>query len=142
MNIDMNKLIKARTSYIIGMALTMVAVYALITCSNSLFKLTDNFPVVPLAIASLVLLAYNFVSAWLYIRIVKTQENSLVNFYLASRIVRMLLCIITLTVLALMIKTGILSLVLSFMLLYIITMVYESVFFVQIEKKINDKQTK
>ncbi len=139
MEIDMNKIGKARTSYTIGMVLMVLAGYALITCSVTLFKLATDFPYVPLAIAAALLLAYNFVAAWLYIRLVRTQQNSLVNFYLASRIVRMLFSIIVMVIMALSIKSGVVVLVLSYFVLYIITMVYESVFFVQIEKKINEK---
>lgn len=142
MKVDMNKIGKARTSYVVGMILMVVAGYALISCGVSLFQITDHFPAVPLAVSAVLLLAYNLGVAWLYIRLVKSQQNSLVNFYLASRIIRMVFSIMVLVVLGLIIKEGVTSLVLSYFVLYIITMVYESVFFVQIEKRINEKQNK
>ena len=61
MKIQMDRIYKARKYYFIGMVLMVLAGYALITCGSLLFKLAEHFPIVPLAIAAVLLIIYNVV---------------------------------------------------------------------------------
>lgn len=134
----MDMIYRAHKYYIIGMVLVCLAGYALITCGSLLFQLTEYFPVTTLAVALLVLLAYSIASAYLYLRILKTHQNSLVHFYLANKVIRMIFAFSVILCAILLLKRGILPFVLSFFALYILVIVYESVFFVQVEKKLNE----
>ncbi|MBR3115558.1 MAG: hypothetical protein IKN22_00740 [Bacteroidaceae bacterium] len=138
----MEKIKRARNKYIFGMILMIVAGYALITCGMLLFKLTPNFPVVPLAIASVLLIIYNVCAILVYIRMVRTTEKGLVPFYLANKVVRMIFALALIIGIALLTKSGKISFVISFFVLYLGTIIYESVFFVHIEKKLNELSKK
>lgn len=140
MKIQMDRIYKARKYYYIGMVLMVLAGYALITCGSLLFRLTEHFPTVPLAIAALLLIIYNVIAVMLYIRIIKTQQNALVRFYLANKVIRMIFAFAVILASIVIAKTDALPFVISFFILYILTIIYESVFFVQIEKKINENQ--
>ena len=124
------------------MILMIVAGYALITCGMLLFKLTPNFPVVPLAIASVLLIIYNVCAILVYIRMVRTTEKGLVPFYHANKVVRMIFALALIIGIALLTKSGKISFVISFFVLYLGTIIYESVFFVHIEKKLNELSKK
>ena len=137
MIIQMDKIYKARKYYLMGMLLMVLAGYALLTCGSLLFKLTDNFPTIPLAVAALFLVVYNIIAVFLYIRIVKSQQNSLIHFYLINKVVRMILAFMVIFGSIFISIKGVVSFVISFFVLYLITIIYESVFFVQIERKIN-----
>ena len=116
----------------------VLAGYALLTCGSLLFKLTDNFPTIPLAVAALFLMVYNVIAVFLYIRIVKSRQNSLVHFYLINKVVRMILAFAIIFGSIFTSIKGVIPFVISFFILYLFTIVYESVFFVQIERKINE----
>ena len=134
----MEKITRARNKYIFGMILMIVAGYALLTCASLLFKLTPNFPVVALAVAALLLIIYNVCAILVYIRMVRTAEKGLVPFYLANKVVRMIFAIALITGIALLTKSGTMCFVICFFVLYLGTIIYESVFFVHIEKKLNE----
>lgn len=136
----MDKIYRAREYYFIGMVLMGIAVYALVTCGSMLFKLTDNFPAIPFAIVTLLLIVYNIIAALLYFRLIKTQQSALVRFYLANKVIRMIIAFVVILVSFMIAKAAAISFVVSFFALYILTIIYESVFFVQIEKKINENQ--
>ena len=138
MDIQMDMIYRAHKYYIIGMVLVCLAGYALITCGSLLFRLTDNFPVIALAVALAMLLAYNVVSAFLYLRIVRTHSNSLVHFYLANKVIRMMNAFAVILCAIFFLRRGVFPFVISFFALYVLTIVYESVFFVQVEKKLNE----
>ena len=137
MIIQMDKIYKARKYYLMGMLLMVLAGYALLTCGSLLFKLTDNFPTIPLAVAALFLVVYNIIAVFLYIRIVKSQQNSLIHFYLINKVVRMILAFMVIFGSIFISIKGVVSFVISFLVLYLLPILYESVFFVQIERKIN-----
>lgn len=139
MDIQMNKIYKARTYYLIGMILIILAGYALVTCGSLLFKLTESFPIVPLACAAVFLIIYNIVAVFLYVRIVRTHQNSLVHFYLVNKVIRMLFAFAVIFGAIFSAVDGVVPFVVGFFVLYVLTIIYESVFFVQIEKKINEK---
>ncbi|MBR4783497.1 MAG: hypothetical protein IK023_06375 [Bacteroidaceae bacterium] len=134
----MDKISRARNKYIIGMILMIVAGYAMLTCGSLLFKLTNNFPVAPLAVASILLIIYNVCAIMVYTRMVRTAEKGLVPFYLANKVVRMIFALAVIVGIALIVKSGVISFVICFFLLYLGTIIYESVFFVKIEKKLNE----
>jgi hypothetical protein len=138
MDIQMDKIYKAHKYYIIGMVLVCLAGYALITCGSLLFKLTDDFPAVTLAVALVILMVYNVISAVLYLRIVKTHQNSLVHFYLVNKAVRMIFAFAAILCAIFFLEKGVISFVIGFFALYVLTIIYESVFFVQVEKKLNE----
>lgn len=138
MDIQMDMIYKAHKYYLIGMVLVVIAGYALITCGCLLFKLPNYFPVFPLATAAAMLLMYNIGSACLYVRIVKRHENSLVHFYLVNKVIRMIFAFAVIISEIFFAKKGILPFVIGFFALYVLTIIYESVFFVQIEKKLNE----
>lgn len=138
----MEKIDRARNKYIIGMILMIVAGYALLTCGSLLFKLTPNFPVVALAVASLLLIIYNVCAILVYIRLLRTSDKGLVPFYLANKVVRMIFAIALIVGIALLTKAGTIIFVICFFLLYLGTIIYESVFFVHIEKKLNELSKK
>lgn len=138
----MDKISKARNTYIVGMIMMIVAGYALLTCASLLFKLTPNFPVVPLAIASVLLIIYNVFAIMIYTRMVRTAEKGLVPFYLANKVVRMIFALALIISIALFVKQGVVAFVISFFVLYLGTIIYESVFFVHVEKKLNELSKK
>ncbi len=138
----MDKITKARNTYIWGMIMMIVAGYALLTCGSLLFKLTPHFPVVPLAVASVLLIIYNVCAIMVYIRMVRTAERGLVPFYLANKVVRMFFALVIIVGLALLTRAATLSFVICFFVLYLGTIIYESVFFVHIEKKLNELSKK
>ena len=140
MKIQMDKIYRARKYYFIGMVLMVLAGYALTTCGSLLFKLTDSFPTVPLAIAALLLIIYNVVAVSLYVRLVKTQQSALVRFYLSNKVIRMLFAFAVIMAALIIGRAEAIAFVVSFFVLYILTIIYESVFFVQIEKKINENK--
>ena len=138
----MDKISKARNTYIVGMIMMIVAGYALLTCASLLFKLTPNFPVVPLAIASVLLIIYNVCAIMIYARMVRTAEKGLVPFYLANKVVRMIFALALIISIALFVKQGVIAFIMSFFVLYLGTIIYESVFFVHVEKKLNELSKK
>lgn len=138
MKIQMDRIYKARKYYFVGMVLMVVAGYALITCGSLLFKLTTHFPIIPLAVAALLLIIYNVVAVMMYVRLIKTQRDALVRFYLANKVIRMIFAFAVILASVAIARGGALPFVISFFVLYILTIIYESVFFVQIEKKINE----
>ncbi len=138
MRIQVDKLYKARSYYYIGMVLMVIAGYALVTCGSLLFKLAESFPVMPLAVAALLLVLYNLLAVTLYVRFVRTQQSALVRFYLTNKVIRMFFAFAIVGGYIVLAKTDIVAFAISFFILYILTVVYESVFFVQIEKQINE----
>lgn len=73
---------------------------------------------------------------------VRTTEKGLVPFYLANKVVRMIFALALIIGIALLTKSGKISFVISFFVLYLGTIIYESVFFVHIEKKLNELSKK
>lgn len=138
----MDRITRARNKYIFGMILMIVAGYALLTCGSLLFKLTPHFPVVALAVAAVLLIIYNVCAILVYIRMVQTTEKGLVPFYLANKVVRMIFALALIVGIALLTKSGTMYFVISFFVLYLATIIYESVFFVHIEKKLNELSKK
>lgn len=124
------------------MILMIVAGYALLTCGSLLFKLTPNFPVIALAVAAVLLILYNICAILVYIRMVRTAEKGLVPFYLANKVVRMVFALALIVGIAFLTKAGTISFVICFFVLYLATIIYESVFFVHIEKKLNELSKK
>ena len=134
----MDKINRARNKYIFGMIMMIVAGYALLTCASLLFKLTSHFPVVALAVAAVLLIIYNVCAILVYTRMVRTAEKGLVPFYLANKVVRMIFALALILSIALFTKAGTITFVICFFVLYLATIIYESVFFVHIEKKLNE----
>ncbi|MCH5178881.1 MAG: hypothetical protein J1F13_04285 [Prevotellaceae bacterium] len=135
----MESITKSRNTYIIGMILMVVAGYALLTCGSLLFHICDvDFPVLPLAVSSALLVAYNVLAVLIYINLVRKMEKGLVSFYLASKIIRLVFVLMLIVGTCLLTEIKVAPFAICFFLLYIGTVVYESVFFVQIEKKTNE----
>ena len=138
----MDRINRACNKYIFGMILMIVAGYAMLTCGSLLFKLTPDFPVVALAVASVFLIIYNVCAIMIYARMVRTAEKGLVPFYLANKVVRMLFAVAVIVGIVLLTKARVLPFAICFFLLYLGTVIYESVFFVHIEKKLNELSRK
>lgn len=121
------------------MILMMVAGYALLTCGSLLFRICEgDFPVLPLAVASAILLVYNVLTVLVYINMVCRMQTELVSFYLASKIIRLIFVLLLIVGTCMLTEAKVVPFATCFFLLYIATIVYESVFFVQIEKKTNE----
>lgn len=129
---------KMRLMYMLGLVLVFIAGFALVTCSCILFKIVPNFPIVGFVITSVALLFYNLVSSGVYFRLLETAQNQITRYYIVNKVVRMIFTFMVLIVYLMFWGTEPLAYVIGIFVLYIMLLIYESVFWVQIEKRINE----
>ena len=72
----------------------------------------------------------------------KLDQRKLINLYMATRVVKIILSFVVIGIYALVVKTGIRSFALVFMLFYLLSIGFETWYFVRIERRLKAENKK
>ena len=72
----------------------------------------------------------------------KLEQKKLVNLYMSTRVVKIILSLVFMGIYALVVKTGIKNFVLVFMLFYLFSIAFETYFFINIERRLKARNEK
>ena len=96
--------------------------------------LTQAFPI---ALTAVFFFAYSMLSLAIFNRILKKGRKGLVGYYLADKMIRMILCILIVVVYGVIGKPGLIPFSINLLVLYLFTVVYCNIYCVKQDKNKN-----
>ena len=96
--------------------------------------LTQAFPI---ALTAVFFFAYSMLSLAIFNRILKKGRKGLVGYYLADKMIRMILCILIVVVYGVIGKPGLIPFSVNLLILYLFTVIYCNIYCVKQDKNKN-----
>ena len=91
----------------------------------------------PIALTAVFFFAYSMLSLAIFNRILKKGRNGLVGYYLADKMIRMILCILIVVVYGVIGKPGLIPFSVNLLILYLFTVIYCNIYCVKQDKNKN-----
>lgn len=91
----------------------------------------------PIALTAVFFFAYSMLSLAIFNRILKKGRKGLVGYYLADKMIRMILCILIVVVYGVMSKPGLIPFSVNLLILYLFTVIYCNIYCVKQDKNKN-----
>ena len=91
----------------------------------------------PIALTAVFFFAYSMLSLAIFNRILKKGRKGLVGYYLADKMIRMILCIICVIIYGVIDKSGLITFSINLLILYLFTVIYCNIYCVKQDKNKN-----
>ena len=91
----------------------------------------------PIAMTAVFFFAYSMLSLAIFNRILKKGRKGLVGYYLADKMIRMILCILIVVVYGVIGKPGLIPFSVNLLILYLFTVIYCNIYCVKQDKNKN-----
>lgn len=91
----------------------------------------------PIALTAVFFFAYSMLSLAIFNRILKKGRKGLVGYYLADKMIRMILCILIVVVYGVIGKPGLIPFSVNLFILYLFTVIYCNIYCVKQDKNKN-----
>jgi hypothetical protein len=91
----------------------------------------------PIALTAVFFFAYSMLSLTIFNRILKKGRKGLVGYYLADKMIRMILCILIVVVYGVIGKPGLIPFSVNLLILYLFTVIYCNIYCVKQDKNKN-----
>jgi hypothetical protein len=91
----------------------------------------------PIALTAVFFFAYSMLSLAIFNRILKKGRKGLVGYYLADKMIRMILCILIVVVYGVIGKPGLIPFSVNLLILYLFTVIYCNIYCVKQDKNKN-----
>lgn len=91
----------------------------------------------PIALTAVFFFAYSMLSLAIFNRILKKGRKGLVGYYLADKMIRMILCILIVVVYGVIGKPGLITFSVNLLILYLFTVIYCNIYCVKQDKNKN-----
>jgi amino acid transporter len=91
----------------------------------------------PIALTAVFFFAYSMLSLTIFNRILKKGRKGLVGYYLADKMIRMILCIICVIIYGVIDKSGLITFSINLLILYLFTVIYCNIYCVKQDKNKN-----
>lgn len=91
----------------------------------------------PIALTAVFFFSYSMLSLAIFNRILKKGRKGLVGYYLADKMIRMILCILIVVVYGVIGKPGLIPFSVNLLILYLFTVIYCNIYCVKQDKNKN-----
>lgn len=91
----------------------------------------------PIALTAVFFFAYSMLSLAIFNRILKKGRKGLVGYYLADKMIRMILCVLIVVVYGVIGKPGLIPFSVNLLILYLFTVIYCNIYCVKQDKNKN-----
>lgn len=91
----------------------------------------------PIALTAVFFFAYSMLSLAIFNRILKKGRKGLVGYYLADKMIRMILCILIVVIYGVIGKPGLIPFSVNLLILYLFTVIYCNIYCVKQDKNKN-----
>ena len=91
----------------------------------------------PIALTAVFFFTYSMVSLSIFNRILVKGKKGLVGYYLADKMIRMILCIICVIIYGVIDKSGLITFSINLLILYLFTVIYCNIYCVKKDKNKN-----
>ena len=134
----MQQIQKLRHRYNLSMLIADVVTFVIIVCLTLLlFKVQANAFVVAFLIMSLILVIYRIIASHFFFKTIEKKVNDTTRFYMVHTLTRLLLGGVLAYLCTMLV--GQKAVVVCFGIFFILTLMVESIWFVSIEKTLNEK---
>lgn len=107
----------------------------LLLCETAIVGAAAKTQVIPITLLAIFFFAYSYVSMQIQKRLLEQESKILPTFYLAVKMIRLLLCVGFLLVYGLLFRESIVMFAANLVVFYVIAVVYMSLYFIQQEKR-------